>query len=110
LQWFDLAGDGTGALKAEGAVSFAVREMPHEGYVVTQIAVPTERAAGALQVSYALAAEGSKTWSIFGANCATTSLNAVYVFGDAGLVRGIDGGRRCAREGATKSENRSDLD
>lgn len=47
MSWFDLALDVRGPLKAEGAVSFAVREMPKDGYVITQIAVPAERAARA---------------------------------------------------------------
>lgn len=74
MQWFDLAVDGNRALKEEGAVSFAVREMPHDGYVITQIAVPAERSASALKASYELAAEGSKTWGLLGPNCATTTM------------------------------------
>lgn len=83
MQWFDLAAEGAGPLKAEGAVSFAVRKMPHEGYVVTQIAVPAERAATALRSSHRLAAEGSKTWNMFGPNCATTSMKILQEGGVA---------------------------
>lgn len=79
LVWVDLAGDTT----IEGGVSFAVRGPLHGGYQVTQLAVPAERAARALQATRQLEAAGAQTWGYLGPNCSTTALKVLQEGGVA---------------------------
>lgn len=77
--WFHLAGD----VDVANGVSFMVRRAPAAEYVVTEIAVPAERAVRALQASDELINMGAQTWGLFGPNCATTALHVVQQAGIA---------------------------
>jgi hypothetical protein len=80
--WFHLSGD---IHQAEG-VSFGVRTRAlaaNRRFQITQIAVPPERAARALQASQRLADKGLQTWGLFGPNCATTALEVAQEGGIA---------------------------
>jgi hypothetical protein len=77
--WFDLAGETS----VPGGVSFAVRGPLKAEYHITELAVPAERAARALEASHQLVAKGAQTWGWLGPNCSTTALKVLQEGGVA---------------------------
>jgi hypothetical protein len=80
--WFHLSGD----IHQARGVSFGVRTRAlaaNRRFLVTQLAVPPQRAARALQASQRLADKGLQTWGLFGPNCATTTLEVAQEGGIA---------------------------